>query len=114
MSNKQQFKKNLRGWLRIRPLVFYANLNKYLDEEWQVTQVTDDFFQVHNPINGYTANIGHDARREWIADFSKNDGVVRGTVILKAQITLRDYNSVIDPITDSLLTAKLKRIADVR
>ena len=113
MSNKKQFQDNLFARVRIRPLVHYANLDKYLDEEWTIDEIQEKWFRVSNP-NGYFVIIGHDARREWVDDFSKQDGFRRGTIMLKAQIILRDGNSRTEPLTDSLLTEAMKRVSDQR
>lgn len=114
MSNRKQFKDNLFARVRIRPLVHYANLGKYLDEEWIIQEITERWFRIHNASNGYNATIGHDARREWTDDFSRQDGFKRGTIMLKAQITLRDMSSKVEPLTDSLLTEAMKRVPDRR
>ena len=103
MSNKKQFKDNLYARIRIRPLVHYANLDKFLDEEWTIGEITERSFTVRNP-NGYSVIIGHDARREWMDDFSKQDGCRRGTIMLEAQIILRDGNSRTEPIDPNLYT----------
>lgn len=113
MSNKKQFNDNLYARVRIRPLVYYANLGKYLDEEWMIQEITKDWFKINNP-NGYFAHIGHDARREWTDDFSRQDGFKRGTIILKGQVILRDGRSYVEPLTDSLLTEAMKRVPDQR
>lgn len=114
MSNKKQFKDNLYARVRIRPLVYYTNLNRFFDEEWIIQEITDRWFKIHNPANGYSATIGHDARREWTDDFSKQDGIKRGTIVLTAQISLRDRESHVEPLTDNLLTEAMKRKADQR
>lgn len=114
MSNRKQFKENLYARVRIRPLVHYANLGKFLDEEWIVQEIAEKWFRIHNPGNGYNVTIAHDARREWMDDFSKRDEIRRGTIVLKAQITLRDGNSTVDPLTDSQLTEAMKRNPDQR
>ena len=113
MSNKKQFQDNLFARVRIRPLVHYANLDKFLDEEWIIDEIQEKWFRVSNP-NGYFVIIGHDARREWVDDFSKQDGFRRGTIMLKAQIILRDGNSRTEPLTDSLLTEAMARVSDQR
>ena len=114
MSNKKQFQDNLFARVRIRPLVHYANLEKFLDEEWIISEITEKSFTVSNPVNGYSVIIGNDARREWMDDFSRQDEFKRGTIMLKAQIILRDGNSRTEPLTDSLLTEAMKRVADQR
>ncbi len=114
MSNKKQFKHNLYARIRTRPLVYYANLDKYLDEEWIIQEITTDWFRIENPINGYSVSIGHDARREWTDDFSRRDGFRRGTIILKVQVVLRDGKSHVEPLTDSLLTEAMKRVPGQR
>ncbi len=115
MSNRKQFKDNLYARVRIRPLVHYANLGKYLDEEWIVVEINERWFRLQeSAINGYYVTIGHDARREWMDDYSKQDGFKRGTIMLKAQITLRDGNSNVEPLTDTLLTEAMKRVPDRR
>ena len=114
MSNKKQFKYNLYARVRIRPLVHYANLGKFFDEEWIIQEITRDWFRMENPGNSYNVTIGHDARREWADDFSKQDGIKRGTIVLKAQIVLRDGNSHVEPLTDSLLTEAMRRMPDQR
>ncbi len=113
MSNKKQFKDNLNARVRIRPLVHYANLGKFLDEEWIIDEIQDRWFKVSNQ-NGYFVIIGHDARREWADDFSTQDGIKRGTVLLKAQVVLHDGNSRVEPLTDSMLTEAMKRVPDKR
>lgn len=114
MSNKKQFKDNLYARVRIRPLVHYANLGKFLDEEWIILEITERWFRIENSINHYDVIIGHDARREWVDDFSRQDGFNRGTIILKAQIILRDGSSHVEPLTDTLLTEAMKRVPDQR
>lgn len=114
MSNKDKFKSNLYSRVRIRPLVYYANLGKYFDEEWTIDEITDGWFHIYNQVNGYGVRIGHDARREWMDDFSRNDGLSRGVLILKAQVVLRDGNSYVEPLTDSLLSEVMKRSPDAR
>ena len=114
MSNKKQFNDNLHARVRIRPLVYYANLDKYLDEEWIVQEITKDWFKIENPSNGYNVAIGHDARREWANDFSRQDGFQRGTIILKAQVILRDGYVDVEQLTDSLLTEAMKKVSDQR
>jgi len=114
MSNKTQFKDNLNALIRIRPLVHYANLGKFLDEEWIVVEIKEKWFKVSNSLTGYFVTIGHDARREWVDDFSKQDEFKRGTIMLKAQVILQDGSSRTEPLTDSLLTEAMKRIADQR
>lgn len=114
MSNKKQFKDNISARVRIRPLVHYANLGKYLDEEWIIQEITDRFFRIYNPINCYNVTIGHDARREWVDDYSKQDGLKWGTIMLKAQVILKDGSSHVEPLTDSLLTEAMKRRPDQR
>ena len=114
MSNRKQFKDNLYARARIRPLVHYANLQKYLDEEWIIQEITGSWFRIQNPINKYNVTVGHDARREWVNDVSRQDGIKRGTIILKAQIILRDGNSHVEPLTDTLLTEAMKRVSDWR
>lgn len=113
MSNRKQFKDSLSARVRIRPLVHYANLDKFLDEEWIIDEIQDKWFKVSNS-NGYFVIIGHDVRREWVDDFSKRDGFKRGTILLKAQIVLHDGNSRIEPLTDSMLTEAMKRVPDHR
>ena len=68
---------------------------------------------VPNP-NGYFVIIGHDARREWVDDFSRQDGFKRGMIMLKAQVILRDGGSRTEPLTDSALTESMKRVPDRR
>lgn len=114
MSNVSKFKSNLYARVRIRPFVYYANLEKYLDEEWLIDEITDGWFRVYNQVNGYGVRIGHDAKREWMDDFSCNDGLSRGVLVLKAQVILRDGNSYVEPLTDSLLSEAMKRIPDER
>lgn len=114
MSNRKQFKDNLYARVKIRPLVYYANLDKYLDEEWIIEEIQDKWFRISNPTNGYFVKIGHDAKREWADDFSRQDGIKRGTIVLKAQIILRDGKSHVEPLTDSLLTEAIKRTPDRR
>ena len=114
MSNKKQFKDNPLARVRIRPLVHYSNLCKFLDEEWIIDEIQEKWFKVSNPVNGYVVIIGHDARREWIDDFSKQDGFKRGTIVLKAQVILQDGESRTEPLTDSALTEALKRVPDER
>lgn len=114
MSNRQQFKNNLYARVRIRPLVHYANLGKYLDEEWIIQEITDKWFRIYNSGNGYSVTIGHDARREWMDDFSKQGDLRRGTILLKAQVVLRDGYSFVEPLTDSLITEAMKRQPDQR
>lgn len=113
MSNEKQFKDSLSARVRIRLMVHYANLGKFLDEEWTIDEIQDKWFRVSN-ANGYFVIIGHDARREWVDDFSTQDGFKRGTVLLKAQIVLRDGNSHVEPLTDSMLTEAMKRVPDQR
>lgn len=71
MSNKKKFKDNLDARVQIRPLIYYADLDKFLDEEWIIQEITEKWFKIRNPINGYNVTIGHDARREWVDNFSK-------------------------------------------
>lgn len=113
MSNKKRFKDNLYARVRIRPLVHYANLGKYLDEEWIIDEIQDKWFKISNP-NGYFVIIGHDVRREWVDDFSMQDGLNRGMIMLKVQVILRDGRSRIEPLTDSALTEAMKRMPDRR
>ncbi|MGH9907550.1 MAG: hypothetical protein ACRD8U_18425, partial [Pyrinomonadaceae bacterium] len=98
MSNKKQFKDNLYARVRIRPLIYYANLRKYLDEEWLIDEIQESKFGISHP-NGYFVDIGHDARREWVDDFSKQDSLKRGTILLKVQITLLDGERKVEPLT---------------
>lgn len=109
MSNKKQFKDNLNARVRIRPLIYYANLDKHLDEEWLIEEIQNDWFRIKNHGNGYFVIIGRDAIREWVDDFSKQDGLKRGTIVLKVQITLRDGDSHPEPLTDSMLAEAMKR-----
>lgn len=95
-------------------MVYYAKLGKCLDEEWLIDEIQDDWFRISNPINGYFVRVGHDAKREWDDDFSRQDGIRRGIIILKAQITLRDGTSIVEPLTDSLLSKAMKRMPDPR
>ncbi|MGH8719866.1 MAG: hypothetical protein ACREV0_13140 [Burkholderiales bacterium] len=114
MSNNKEFKKNLYARVRIRPLIYYGNLDKYLDEEWIIQEINERWFRIHNPINDYFVKIGHDARREWVDDFSKQGGFKRGTILLKAQITLLDADNHVEPLTDSMLTEAMKRTPETR
>lgn len=114
MSNKKQFKDNLYARVRIRPLVHYANLGKFLDEEWIIQEITDEWFKIRGISTPYTVSIGLDALREWMDNFSKQDGTKRGTIMLKAQITLRDGDSRVEPLTDTLLTEAMKRTPERR
>lgn len=114
LSNKTAFKQNLYARIRIRPLIYYANLRKYLDEEWTIIEINNQYFRVHNPLNGYDATIGHDARREWIDDLSIQDGLKHGIIILKAQIILKDSQSYVEPLTDAFLAKAMARHADHR
>jgi hypothetical protein len=114
MSNKKQFKNNLYARVRVRPLVYYANLRKYLDEEWIIEEIQDKWFRISNPSNGYFVKVAHDAKREWADDFSRQDGIKRGTILLKAQITLRDCNSHVEQLTDALMIEALKKAPDCR
>lgn len=114
MSNKKLFKENLYARVRIRPLVYYANLRKYLDEEWIIEEIQEKWFRISNPSNGYFVKVGHDAKREWVDDFSRHDGIKSGTILLKAQITLRGCNSRVDPLTDALMVEALKKASGRR
>lgn len=114
MSHKKQFKDNRYARVRIRPLVYYADLGKYLDEVWTIDEISSQWFRIYNPINSYIVTIAHDARREWVDDVSIQDGLKRGRILLKAQITLRDETSDVDPLTDSQLTEAMRRVPDRR
>ena len=118
MSNKKRFQENLYARVRIRPFIFYADLNKHIDDEWIIDEIDDRSFKIQNPVNGYWVCIGHDARREWTDDFSKQDGLTRGIILLKAQITLSHTPegkvSQVEPMTDSMLSEAMKRTADQR
>jgi len=54
MSNKKRFKDNVGARVRIRPLVYYANLGKFLDEEWIIQTVTQDWFKITGISIPYT------------------------------------------------------------
>lgn len=112
--NKAAFKANLGAHVKIRPLVYYADIDKYLDEDWIINKIEPNYFCVNNIINQYIVNIGYDCIREWADDFDKLDNFKRGKLVLKAQIILRGINSFVEPLTDSAITAALLRTADKR
>ena len=114
MSNKKLFESNLGARVRVRPLVHYARLDKYLDEEWIIERITKKWFRILNPINGVVVHIGRDALRGWDDDYSIQDGMRRGKITLKGEITLRDGRSDFEPLTEILLTEALRRTPDLR
>ena len=90
--NKEQLRKNVNEWVRLRPIVHRLDARGYpltpLDDEWWIESVADAGVRISLPRTGHIRVLRYDQICEYTSDRIER-GTKYGFLILKVQLSIQ-------------------------
>lgn len=90
--NKEQLRKNIYDWVRLRPIAHRLQPNgrplEQLNDEWRIEAVTDDGVRIFLPRTGHGRLLRFDQICEYTSDRVER-GMKYGFLTLKVQLSIQ-------------------------